>query len=218
VSVIWVLEKKFIIFYNIYKNKIENLFCSNNKIKKATEMPNVIELRKLIKDLDPTARVFGPRKDELERIYKCLISGGRVEEIYKEVKSEVKINLPVHKLTVPQLRIAIKEIDFEAPVWNMVRSQLETKLTDLRLWRQYVMKLPDPITPVYGEKYKPRTISSEIKLIKIILNQENDIKQIKLWFKLAVMGEFKTRITEKETEEYIIRQVAIQLRYINMDL
>ena len=172
-------------------------------------MPSVIQLRKLIKDLDPKARVFGPRKDELERIYKCLQDGGRVKEVYKEVKSEVKTNSLLHELTVPQLRIAIKEIDFEATVWNMVRSQLEDKLTDLRLWRQHVSKLPDPRRLEYGEKYIPRTTSYEIKLIKIMLNMtdseeedsddddddyEEDIKQMKLWFKLGVMGEFKTRV------------------------
>jgi len=209
-------------------------------------MPTVSQLKKLIKDLDPKARVFGPRKDELERIYKCLQDGGRVKEVYKEVKSEVKTNSLLHELTVPQLRIAIKEIDFEATVWNMVRSQLEDKLTDLRLWRQHVSKLPDPRILEYGEKYQPRTTSYEIKLIKIMLNMtdseeedsddddddyEEDIKQIKLWFKLAVMGEFKTRVksmggknqlmreckldtTEEQNEKYINREVARQLRFI----
>ena len=194
-------------------------------------MPSVVQLRTLIKNLDPKARVFGPRKDELERIYKCLQDGGRVKEIYKEVKSEVNFKAPLHELSVPQLRIAIKEIDFEATIYNMVRSKLEDKLTDLRLWRHNYSKLPRPKPLKYGEKYKPRSMYDEIKLIKTILNEENDTTQIKLWFKLAVMGEFKTRVrsmggkkqlmreykldnTEEQNEKYINREVARQLRFI----
>ena len=194
-------------------------------------MPSVIQLRKLIKDLDPNARVFGPRKDELERIYKCLQDGGEVKEIYKEVKSEVNFKAPLQELSVQQLRIAIKEIDFEATIYNMVRTKLEDKLTDLRLWRHNYSKLPRPKPLEYGEKYKPRSMNDEIKLIKTILNEENDITQIKLWFKLAVMGEFKTRVksmggknqlmreckldnTEEQNERFINREVARQLRFI----
>ena len=169
---------------------------------------------------------MGPRRDELERIYKCLSEGGRVENVYKEVKSEVNIKAPLHELSVPQLRIAIKEIDFEATVWNMVRSQLEDKLTDLRLWRQCVSKLPRPKPLEYGEKYIPRTMYDEIKLIKIMLNMtdsededsddddddyEEDIKQIKLWFKLAVMGEFKTRVKSMGGKKQLMRECKLDL-------
>ena len=194
-------------------------------------MPTVGQLRKLIKDLDINARVYGPRKHELERIYKCLCDGGDVKKVYKEVKLEVNIYAPIFKLSVPQLRVAIKSIDFEAPVWNLTRDVLENKLIDLRLWKKHKNKIPYPKPLEYGEKYKRRTINDEIKLVKTMLNwtdSDDDIKQIKLWFKLAVMGEFKSRVksmggkrqlmgeckldsTQEQNEQYIAREVAIKL-------
>ena len=190
-------------------------------------MPTITQLKKLIKELDPKARIHGPRKDELERIYECLKRGGDVKTVYKEVKNEVRVNAPIYQMSVPQLRVAIKNIDFEASVWKLVRSELEDKLKGLRLWREYSKQLPLQPELEYGEKYKPRTINEEIDMIKNMLEDRDclDIHKgkwtnVMIEFKVLVkkMGkrqlvrECKLDKTEEQNQHYIKRQVAIKLR------
>jgi len=190
-------------------------------------MPTVSQLKKLIKDLDPKARIHGPRKDELERIYECLKRGGDVKTVYKEVKNEVRVNAPIYQMSVPQLRVAIKNIDFEASVWKLVRSELEDKLEDLRLWSDYWKQLPLE-QHEDGKKYKPRTINEEIVMIKIML-QDKACLEIHKGKMTIIRSEFKKRVkkmggkrqlmreckldkTEEQNQHYINRQVAIKLK------
>jgi len=190
-------------------------------------MPTVSQLKKRIKELDPKARIHGPRKDELERIYECLKRGGDVKTVYKEVKNEVRVNAPIYQMSVPQLRVAIKNIDFEASVWKLVRSELEDKLEDLRLWSDYWKQLPLE-QHEDGKKYKPRTINEEIVMIKIML-QDKACLEIHKGKMTIIRSEFKKRVkkmggkrqlmreckldkTEEQNQHYINRQVAIKLK------
>ena len=168
-------------------------------------MPTITQLKKLIKELDPKARIHGPRKDELERIYECLKRGGDVKTVYKEVKNEVRVNAPIYQMSVPQLRVAIKNIDFEASVWKLVRSELEDKLKGLRLWREYSKQLPLQPELEYGEKYKPRTINEEIDMIKNMLEDKDNL-EIHKGKMTTVRSEFKIRVKKMGGKRQLMRE------------
>jgi hypothetical protein len=179
-------------------NNINFFPARRNITNKMKTKISIKELRKLIKEIKPTALVWNHSKDTLLKVYEALkedkdVSLFTLERIYKEYLPDgYSLNRrDIYTLTVPELKVLLKHIDhsLKITIFKKTKFQLINDIRNIRLINKYDCCYAQP-------KYLPRWIGDENQIfrpfkesLKLIYEYLDNSKEIKLYFKLAVLYE-----------------------------
>ena len=163
----------------------------------------VRELRVLIKELNPSAKVFHSSKETLLKVYEALKYDKKalIKHIYTEqhkIETYHDADTPLMELTVSQLRQEIynASIDPVLPIYAKNKTKLRDDLRNIKLVLKYRSKLPRWICPDYppNERNFPNMLFppyfQELKLVREYLDNSEEIK---LYFKLAVLYQIRNK-------------------------
>tara|TARA_R110000803_G_scaffold139767_4_gene206406 strand:- start:2848 stop:3354 length:507 start_codon:yes stop_codon:yes gene_type:complete len=163
----------------------------------------VRQLRVLIKELNPSAKVFHSSKETLLKVYETLKydKNARINHIYTQqhkIETYHDEDTPLMELTVSQLRQEIDNayIEPRLPIYAKNKTKLRDDLRNIKLVLKYRCKLPRWIHPPYkpNERNFPNMILrpyfQELKLVREYLDNSEEIK---LYFKLAVLYEIRNK-------------------------
>lgn len=151
---------------------------------------SIKQLRNLIREIRPTALVWNHSKDTLLKVYEALMEDkdAKITHIYKEDLPDPNIlrDRDVYSLTVPELKILLKLIDhsLKITIFKKTKSELINDIRNVRLINKY--EFPNRFLPrwIGNEKQIHRPFKESLKLIYEYLDNS---KEIKLYFKLAVL-------------------------------
>ncbi len=171
-----------------------NFFPARRNITNKMKI-SIKELRKLIREIRPTALVWNHSKDTLLKVYEALKEDkdANITYIYKEDLPDPNLlrDRDIYTLTVPELKILLKCIDYslKITIFKKTKSELINDIRNIRLINKYDCCYRQP-------KYLPRWIGNENQIyrpfkesLKLIYEYLDNSKEIKLYFKLAVLYE-----------------------------
>ena len=163
----------------------------------------VRQLRVLIKQLKPSAKVFHSSKETLLKVYEALKYDKKalINHIYTEqhkIETYHDADTPLMELTVSQLRQEISNAYIEPPlpIYAKNKTKLRDDLRNIRLVLKYRSKLPRWIHPPFKPNERHfynmdiRPYFQELKLAREYLDNSEEIK---IYFKLAVLYQIRNK-------------------------
>lgn len=159
----------------------------------------VRELRVLIKELNPSAKVFHSSKETLLKVYEKLKydKNANINHIYKQqhnIETYHDSDTPLMDLTVSQLRQEIFNADIEPSlaIYAKNKTKLRDDLRNIKLVLKYRYKLPKWRPPPYKpneRNFYNLTKAPYFQELKLVREYLDNSEEIKLYFKLTVLYE-----------------------------